>query len=119
MNYEELVGKYINGFFIEKVEKDPFIEGQINLYTDSKKEDFLGNQAIVKFYITDYSRGASIYQEQVDKENYKLKSIIKEVREYMNKHEIEEVYLDCKLYEIQAYKDILEILDKVEENKND
>lgn len=43
-----------------------------------------------------------------------LENIIKEVREYMNKHEIEGVYLDCKLYETKAYKDILEILDKGE-----
>ena len=49
-----------------------------------------------------------------DKEIERLHSIIKEVREYMNKHEIEEVYLDCKLYETQAYKDILELLDKVD-----
>lgn len=37
-------------------------------------------------------------------------NIIKEVREYLNKNEIEEVYLDCKLYETKVYKDILEIL---------
>ena len=41
-------------------------------------------------------------------------NIIKEVREYLNKNEIEAVYLDCKLYETKAYKDILEILDKGE-----
>lgn len=41
-------------------------------------------------------------------------NIIKEVKEYLNKHEIEGVYLDCKLYEIKVYKDILEILDKVD-----
>lgn len=51
------------------------------------------------------------------KEINMLRNIIKEAREYMNKNEIEEVYLDCKLYETQVYKDILQILDKVEENK--
>ena len=60
----------------------------------------------------------SIAQEWTDyitdlyEENERLNNIIKEVREYMNKHEIESVYLDCKLYETEAYKDILEILDK-------
>jgi hypothetical protein len=44
-------------------------------------------------------------------------NIIKEVREYMNKHEIEVVYLDCKLYETKVYKDILEILDKEVQNE--
>lgn len=60
--------------------------------------------------------------ERLNKENEHLRTalntkenIIKEVREYMNKHEIEEVYLDCKLYETQAYKDILEILGRAEE----
>lgn len=57
-----------------------------------------------------------LYEESIElkQENIRLNNIIKEVREYMNKHEIEEVYLDCKLYETQAYKDILEILDKGE-----
>lgn len=48
---------------------------------------------------------------------YELLEVIKEVREYMNKHEIEGVYLDCKLYETKVYKDILGILDK--ENNNE
>lgn len=51
---------------------------------------------------------ATYYKKKYLEDHRKLK----EVREYMNKHEIEEVYLDCKLYETQAYKDILEILDK-------
>lgn len=42
----------------------------------------------------------------------RLQNIIKEIREYLDKNEIEEVYLDCKLYETKVYKDILEILDK-------
>ena len=53
----------------------------------------------------------TIYDEK-DQEIERLKNIIKEVREYLNKNEIEEVYLDCKLYETKVYKDILEILDK-------
>ena len=52
-------------------------------------------------------------QELVD-EIERLNNIIKEVREYLNKNEIEEVYLDCKLYETKVYKDILEIIDKGE-----
>lgn len=55
--------------------------------------------------------------KEKDKEIERLKNIIKEVREYLNKNEIEEVYLDCKLYETKVYKDILEILDKGSEKE--
>ena len=55
--------------------------------------------------------------EQQRKEIERLNNIIEEVREYLNKNEIEEVYLDCKLYETKVYKDILEILDKVGSDK--
>ena len=78
----KLVGKYLNGYRISKVEKDPFIEGQINLWTDNTKIDFLGNKEVVKFYVRDYPSGASIYQEQIDKENYQLKSIINNLKEW-------------------------------------
>lgn len=78
----ELIGKYINGFFITKVEKDPFVKDQINLWTDSTKGDFLGNREVVKFYVRDYPSGASVYQEQVDKENYQLKSILNELEKW-------------------------------------
>lgn len=87
MKYEELLGKYLNGFFITKVEKDPFIKGQINLWTDSTKEDFLHNREVVKFYVREYSSGASIYREQVDKEIVRLHSVIKEAREYIKSNE--------------------------------
>ena len=43
--------------------------------------------------------------QQKGKEIERLNNIIKEVREYLNKNEIEEVYLDCKLYETKVYKD--------------
>ena len=78
----ELIGKYLNGYRIAKVEKDPFIKGQINLWTDDTKLDFLGNKEVVKFYVRDYPSGASIYQEQIDKENYQLKSIINNLKEW-------------------------------------
>ena len=80
---KELEGKYLNGYRIVKVEKDPFIQGQINLWTDETKQDFLGNKEVVKFYVRDYPSGASIYQEQVDKENYQLKNGIKEFKKWL------------------------------------
>lgn len=92
MKYEELIGKYLNGFFITKVEEDPFIKGQINLWTDSTKLDFLGNREVIKFYVRDYPSGASIYREQVDKENEKLHFIIKEVREFAINNTVRGLY---------------------------
>jgi len=79
----ELVGKYLNGFRIAKIEKDPFIENQINLWTDETEVDFLGNRKVVKFYIRDYPSGASIYQEQVDKEIARLNNVINELENYL------------------------------------
>lgn len=66
------------------------------------KEDILEEKLMQKM------RQAKYYKKKYQE----AQNIIKEVREYLDKHEIEEVYLDCKLYETQAYKDILEILDK-------
>lgn len=99
---KELIGKYLNGYRIAKVEKDPFIQGQINLWTDDTRLDFLGDREVVKFYVRDYPSGASIYQEQVDKENYQLKSIIKELEEwalnnyYINGDEVVEKIKELK-----------------------
>lgn len=36
---KELIGKYINGYKIVSVEKDPFIKDQINLWTDEEVTD--------------------------------------------------------------------------------
>lgn len=99
---KELIGKYLNGYRIVKVEKDPFIQGQINLWTDDTRLDFLRDREVVKFYVRDYPSGASIYQEQVDKENYQLKSIIKELEEwalnnyYINGDEVVEKIKELK-----------------------
>ena len=98
----ELVGKYLNGYRIVRVEQDPFIQNQINLWTDETKLDFLSNREVIKFYVRDYPSGASIYQEQVDKENYQLKSIIKELEEwalnnyYINGDEVVEKIKELK-----------------------
>lgn len=78
----------------------------INTYTSFKNGAYI--------YDLGHYQGQLLLQE-IERLNNSIKqkdNTLKEIREYMNKHEIEEVYLDCKLYETQAYKDILEILDK-------
>lgn len=82
------------------------LEYLLNEIKDSS-QDYIG---------TNGCRYQDLLREELDllvNEIERLHSIIKEVREYMNKNEIEEVYLDCKLYETEVYKDILEILDKI------
>lgn len=74
--YKELIGKYLNGYKIVKVEKDPFIKGQINLWTDEEESNYFGDRSIVKFFIRDESNSAKIYQELVDKEKHELQQRI-------------------------------------------
>ena len=69
---EELIGKYLNGYKIVKIEKDPFIKGQINLWTDEEKVGTFGDRSIIKFFIRDESNSAKVYQELVDKEKHEL-----------------------------------------------
>lgn len=118
----ELEGKYLNGYRIAKVEKDPFIEGQINLWTDETKLDFLGNKEVVKFYVRDYPSGASIYQELIDKENYQLKSILNELEKWLEKsiEKHTDDYIDWK-YDRNVYlagsKKLQNVFDKLQELK--
>ncbi len=77
----ELLGKYLNGYKIVKTEADPFIKGQINLWTDSEKIGTFGDRSITKFFVRDEGNSNKIYQELVDKENYRLK---KQKEEFKN-----------------------------------
>lgn len=70
--YDELIGKYLNGYKIVRVEKDPFIKEQINLWTDEETIGTFGDRNIVKFFIREESNSAKIYQELVDKEKHEL-----------------------------------------------
>lgn len=75
---KELIGKYINGYKIVSVEKDPFIKGQINLWTDEEVTDAFGDRKIVKFFIREDNKSSmKIYQELINKEVYNLKKQIK------------------------------------------
>lgn len=76
MNKEDLyplIGKYLNGYKIVKIEEDPFVKGQINLWTDEWITEYFGDKSIVKFFIRPESNSSKIYKEQIDKEIYQLK----------------------------------------------
>lgn len=81
--YDELIGKYLNGYKIVRIEKDPFIKGQINLWTDEETGDFWGDKKIIKFFIREDSNTNKIYQELIDKEIYELKEQQKEFMEWL------------------------------------
>lgn len=80
MRYQDLVGKYLNGYKIVKVEDDPFIKGQVNLWTDEQTVESFGDRSIIKFFIRDDSNEVKIYQELTDKENYNLKKALNEIK---------------------------------------
>lgn len=118
MNKEDfyhLIGTYLNGYKIVKVEDDPFIKGQINLCTDEVKSDYFGGRNIVKFFIRTDSDSSKIYQELIDKEIFKLKDNWNKLKSILNEQikinndihrEIigEEVDLINKTYEYVLFK---------------
>ena len=58
-----------------------------------------------------------MYCDEKAKDKIKqLKEVIEEVREYIEQHNYDYIYLDCKFIETQIYEDLLQILDKVKEN---
>lgn len=79
MNY--LLGKYLNGYKIAKIEKDPFIKGQTNLWTDEVRIETFGDRSAVKFFIRDEDNSNKIYQELVDKEKYELQQKLNRIME--------------------------------------
>lgn len=122
--YQELIGKYLNGYKIVKIEKDPFIKGQINLWTDEEQKDYFGDRSIVKFFLREDGNSNKIYQELIDKEVFEQKTKIQKIKEICNKvpndwsicgidviHEIEEVLKEVEtmndaIYQIKQEVDI-------------
>ena len=88
MNKEDLcplIGKYLNGYKIVKIEEDPFIKGQINLWTDEWITEYFGDKSIVKFFVRPESNSSKIYKEQIDKEIYQLKDNWNKLKEIIKK----------------------------------
>ena len=112
MNKEDLyslLGKYLNGYKIVKIEEDIFIKGQINLWTDEVKENYFGDKSIIKFFVRPEGNTAKIYRELIDKEIYQLKGEKKRVETL-----IESLYLKTTLNQEQE-----ELLNKILFNKED
>lgn len=89
MNKEDLyplIGKYLNGYEIVKVEEDPFVKGQINLWTSEQMTGYFGDKRIVKFIIRPDGNSSKIYQELVDKEIYQLKNNWKNLKGFLEQN---------------------------------
>ena len=104
-----LIGKYLNGYKIVKIEEDIFIKGQINLWTDEVKENYFGDKSIVKFFVRPEGNTAKIYRELVDKENYQLKEEKRQLETL-----IKSLYLKAPLNQKQE-----ELLNKILFNKEE
>lgn len=113
MNKEDLmclIGKYLNGYKIVKIEDDLFIKGQINLFTDEWECEAFNDRYLVKFYVRNEDNNSKFYKELVNKENYKLKQALNEIRKIIS---------ECKMlmphefdYDEQG-DNILQIIDEV------
>ncbi len=107
MNKEDLyplIGKYLNGYKIVKIEEDPFVKGQINLWTDEWITEYFGDKSIVKFFIRLESNSSKIYKEQIDKEIYQLKGNWNKLKEYINKMHEYFLYTDANEIYKQSMK---------------
>lgn len=122
MNKEDLyplIGKYLNGYKIVKIEEDPFVKGQINLWTDEWITEYFGDKSIVKFFIRLESNSSKIYKEQIDKEIYQLKGNWNKLKEWVNKHY--DYYMNNGDYigGRLCFTDMKNKIKELEENKNE
>lgn len=83
-NLYPLLGKYLNGYKIVKIENDQFVKGQINLWTDTWEKDFCGDRYLVKFYVRPEDNSAKIYREIVDEKLNKLENNWKKLKEWID-----------------------------------
>lgn len=114
MNKEDLyplIGKYLNGYKIVKIEEDPFVKGQINLWTDEWITEYFGDKSIVKFFIRLESNSSKIYKELIDKEIYQLKDNWNKLKEYIKQEPTSDFYNDKLPFEVIMVK----IINKMQE----
>lgn len=109
-NFNFLVGKYLNGFKIIKVGYDPFVKGQINLYTDEEIIESFGDRNLVKFFIRTENNSSKIYQELIDKKLQKYQEVNKKIRNYIENN-------SCGDLKITFGKELLNILNEVNDEK--
>lgn len=115
MNKEDLyplIGKYLNGYKIVKIEEDPFVKGQINLWTDEWITEYFGDKSIVKFFIRLESNSSKIYKELIDKEIYQLKDNWNKLKECLK-----DVMNGSEADDKEFVETILDIMQELEAKK--
>lgn len=116
MNKEDLyplIGKYLNGYKIVKIEEDPFVKGQINLWTDEWITEYFGDKSIVKFFIRPESNSSKIYRESIDKEIYQLKNNWNTLKEWLK--EYKEGTYGLGSYETGLFDGLGDVIKKMQE----
>ncbi|HAB66575.1 MAG TPA: hypothetical protein DCE23_04325 [Firmicutes bacterium] len=108
-DYNCLVGKYLNGYKITKVLKDPFISEQFNLLTDEWEYEAFNDRSLVMFRISNKPGNSKIYQELVNKENHQLK----------NKLQQQSKIIDECIKELRQYNFYCQPLDKLNRENDD
>lgn len=99
----ELIGKYLNGYKIVRIEKDPFIKGQINLWTDEERIGTFGDRSIVKFFVREDSNSSKVYQEIIDKKIYEMSKEINDLK----------ILIVCMRYGLGLNEEQIGLLEKV------
>lgn len=64
------VGDYVNGYKITSISQDPFIKGQINLWTDRDEIDCFGDRSTIKYINKDIK--SIVTKEQFANAEYRL-----------------------------------------------
>ena len=106
-----LIGKYLNGYKIVRIEDDPFIKGQISLFTDEWEYEAFNDKSLVKFFVRNESNTSKIYKELIDEENYNLKQALREIREVLD-NEIVTLSRVTQIKNVKWGNKILQIIDK-------
>lgn len=119
MNKEDLyplIGKYLNGYKIVKIEEDPFVKGQINLWTDEWITEYFGDKSIVKFFIRLESNSSKIYKELIDKEIYQLKDNWNKLKEYLHNVDVVIDYSENYDGRFINYDELIDKMQEIEES---
>lgn len=61
-------GDYVNGQKIVKITKDPFIKGQLNLWTDRDEIDCFGDRSTIKYIDSEIKE--IVTKEQFEKNKF-------------------------------------------------
>ena len=74
------VGDIINGFEIEKISKDPFVFGQIDIFVNAYEENWQGDRSQVIFRVMPKEKALvsiELLKKQKNGEEYSIEELLK------------------------------------------